>query len=106
MARTLLLLLSEMQRKRTRSEIRRRRWSVRSQSGAVVEIRSLAHIALLILDGRIEPDAEVSAGDGHWTPLSRVVDTGGLAATLDALGHLSDADREGDDVEADDVAAS
>lgn len=51
-------------------------------------MHSLAHMAMLLLDGRVHGDDQISVGDGVWTPLEDVLETHGLAATLDALGHL------------------
>jgi hypothetical protein len=45
-------------------------------------------MALLILDGKVDPRDEISAGDGAWMPLGEVLDTRELASSLRALGHL------------------
>lgn len=65
-----------------------RSWSVRAPSGEVCQVKSLAHMALLLVEGKVDPRDEISAGDGHWTVLESVVDTHELAAALRALGHL------------------
>lgn len=65
-----------------------RRWMVRTEAGDVRNVHSLTHMALLLLEGKLGANPEVSAGDGGWVRLSRIVDTQGLAATLEALGHL------------------
>lgn len=66
----------------------RRSWRVRSHSGQERQVHSLSHMALLILDGKLDAGDEISAGDGAWTPIEDVVDTRALADSLRALGHL------------------
>lgn len=66
----------------------RRSWRVRSPSGSERQVHSLSHMALLILDGKVDPRDEISAGDGAWMPLGEVLDTRELASSLRALGHL------------------
>ena len=65
-----------------------RTWFLRTGYGEVRQVHSLAHMAMLLREGRLDPRDEISAGDGVWTPLEDVVETHGLAETLDALGHL------------------
>lgn len=66
----------------------RRSWRVRSLSGQERQVHSLSHMALLILDGKLDSQDQISAGDGEWTPIEDVVDTRALADSLRALGHL------------------
>lgn len=66
----------------------RRSWRVRSHSGQERQVHSLSHMALLILDGKLDSKDEISAGGGDWTPIDEVVDTRALADSLRALGHL------------------
>lgn len=65
-----------------------RSWWVRTSDGQVRQVHSLAHMALQLRAGRIDPRDEISAGDGAWTPLEDVLETRGLAETLARLGHL------------------
>ena len=65
-----------------------RPWYVRTGYGEVRQVHSLAHMAMLLVEGRLDPRDEISAGDGVWTPVEDVVETHGLAQALDALGHL------------------
>ena len=66
----------------------RRSWRVRSNSGQERQVHSLSHMAMLILDGKLDSHDEISAGDGDWMPIDEVVDTHALADSLRALGHL------------------
>ena len=63
-------------------------WMVRTRGGAVRKVHSLTHMAMLLLDGKLDGRDEISLGDERWTPLEHVIDTYDLAATLRALGHL------------------
>ena len=77
-----------MHEETTQSPVPRRSWRVRSRSGLERQVYSLSHMAMLILDGKVDVRDEIRAGDGPWTPLETVLDPRALAESLRALGHL------------------